>query len=221
MAAARNPTRLLIQGMVVVEVLIIIACGIGWGLCAQQDALCLPFIQQVIQQGGRQVLEQAQETSTLGLQQQHLKQSPFQKRSRMKAKLVLQLEEGSMYQQWSDAWNEWLQDTSFSQWPLWKEPPVSNVLIGGLLTTKSTTKSNHQQDETHLVSSKVVEEHVSSKLPNDVMEIALYVPAKVPLLMVLRRQVAAIVGYFVSPLHNSSPVKIHIRVHIQQQIHPF
>ena len=75
---------------------------------------------------------------------------------------------------------------SFSQWPLWKDPPVSNVHIGGLLTTKSTTKSNHQQNETHLVSSKVVEEHFSSKLPKDVMEIVLYVP-KVPLLMVNRQ----------------------------------
>jgi Phosphatidylinositol-glycan biosynthesis class S protein len=204
--AATSKMRLLIQAVAVVEMIVLTLAGLGWGLCAQHDKLCLSFLP--LDQGGRPMLQAAAADSTVaqdgedrgpGPLSQHICDNSHTsaKRRRIRPYLVLQIENGpdgahssAAYQKWSDAWNQWMTETNFARWPLWTEPPSSSVVLGGRLTAKAT--QHHDQDATYLrVSTQRVEEefgsssysfsYSSSKTlhnneQHDAFEIILYVP---------------------------------------------
>ena len=201
--------RLLLQGLIVVEMILLTASAFRWGLCTTRTTItttadnddsydnskwCPSFLVQQQRQVVEVLLKQTLETFQDG--DTGAKTTTGQKRlQRYRLKLVLQLEdrtqlsplqqqqeqhrERTLYHHWSGGWNEWMEQTSFSKWPFWKESPTSTVILGGELTNMSITKQQHENVETRLVSTSLVEELFQSYLyrldDDDELEVILYV----------------------------------------------
>jgi hypothetical protein len=163
--------RLLLQSLIVVEMILLTASAFRWGLCTTRAAdnddtydnskWCPSFL---VSQ--HQVVDQLLKQSLVTF---HDGDDDTEKVQRYRLNLVLQLEDSSLlppsqqqqmqhqtlYQQWSSAWNGWMEQTSFSKWPFWKETPTSTIILGGTLTKisktkQSTTTRGERRDETRL-----------------------------------------------------------------------
>lgn len=196
--------RLLLQSLIVVEMILLTAAAFRWGLCTTRAAdnddtydnsKWCPSFHVSQHQVVDQLLKQNLVTFHDGYDDTEKATSGSRTRlQRYRLNLVLQLEDSSLlppsqqqqmqhqtlYQQWSSAWNEWMEQTSFSKWPFWKETPTSTIILGGTLTKISKTKQSQSQEnvETSLVATSLVEELFQSyvyRLEDDELEVILYV----------------------------------------------
>mmetsp|Transcript_27932 Transcript_27932/g.41236 ORF Transcript_27932/g.41236 Transcript_27932/m.41236 type:complete len:357 (-) Transcript_27932:680-1750(-) len=159
----KQPTRLIIQGVVALEVLLLVAYGVWFGLCHQGDQLCVPFLPHT----GRQILMNSPTPKTK-------KRNQNQKYHRFQVKLTLRLESGLSWEIWSKALNNWFEATDFHRWPLWKAKPISDVSVGGQLTSKLK-----KQMDMNVVKTKYILDEVSrmkSKPQKEIFDITIYIP---------------------------------------------
>jgi hypothetical protein len=162
--------RLLIQATVVIEMALLTACGLWWGLCLQQDELCTPFLDR-----GR--LQKQEVLPPL------LSSEPSSSK-RLKLRLTLQLEDGGSWKLWTDALNRWIEEKKLARWPLWVSPPKVNVEVGGSLSSKAT-----RQDE-NMVAAKFVSKEIIRSRQEDELELIIYVPRVYPLRIFVEEQQA-------------------------------
>jgi hypothetical protein len=176
-----SPGRLLTQVVIVIQMLLLTTCAFWYGLCEENDVICLPLMQSL-------PFLQGSTVTLAAIPESLLKTIPTQartKQSRFRAIVTLQLEDEGTWTTWSSALQAWIQDSGFDNWPLWKSAPQTNVRIGGPL---SDTSKSHPDTNATAVSVKVVEEIMASSTTGskkeDILEIIVYVPKKAPLLVV-------------------------------------
>ena len=134
--------RLLIQAVAVVEMVVLTLWGVGWGLCAQHDKLCMAFLP--LDQGGRSMLHAVAATPPLQQHQQPQQQTidatvalddedrgwlpplpltcnnnnghmnTLHSRRRIRLHLVLQIESGTDWAHSSAAYQTW--SDAWNQW---------------------------------------------------------------------------------------------------------
>ncbi|KAI2512143.1 hypothetical protein MHU86_2230 [Fragilaria crotonensis] len=201
--------RLLLQSLIVVEMILLTASAFRWGLCTTRAAdnddtydnskWCPSFhvsqhqvVDQLLKQNlvtfhdGDDDTEKATSGSRTRLQRYRLNLVlQLEVRSLLPPSQQQQMQHQTLYQQWSSAWNEWMEQTSFSKWPFWKETPTSTIILGGTLTKISKTKQSQSQEnvETRLVATSLVEELFQSyvhRLEDDELEVILYVYTQQP-----------------------------------------
>lgn len=183
-----SPGRLLTHIVVVIQMVLLTTSAVWWGMCQQNDVICLSLMQSL----PASFLQQPGGVATLAAIPESLMRelpvsSQEKKETRFVVSLTLQLEDANSltWTTWSSALQAWIQNSGFDSWPLWKSAPETTVLIGGLLTEQSTLYS---ETNTSIVSVKVVEEIMSSttrgsKQQQPMLELVVYVPNKSPLLV--------------------------------------
>mmetsp|Transcript_13691 Transcript_13691/g.20851 ORF Transcript_13691/g.20851 Transcript_13691/m.20851 type:complete len:366 (-) Transcript_13691:9-1106(-) len=160
----KEPTRLSIQVIVVLNVLILATSGVWYGLCDQADPLCVPFRNQI----GRHVLMNSHTPSKK-------KEKEIRNYYRFRAKLTLQLENGSSWDIWSNALNEWFEAENFHEWPVWKSKPISDISVGGQLTSKSTLEKDMSVVKTKFILDEF--QRRKGKPQQEIFDITIYVPS--------------------------------------------